>query len=282
MQNNGVNGAAAGGSRVGAEDVISKIKDDGDFDRLRLKIIRKLKENVSLCSFSTRSCGSRLMWPERNLHCRRGSGNLGSICAWFEELRSTIVSLVKQSTALNSPGAENMKPRQLSDAIHQEIGDKLMSQVSVGLWNVIRSADGMKTEITETVQSVYDKLANPRGKDNGESSSHMDSPSIRNGFQNNKNATEIDGTQSDKDPNEPPGFGSTDLHQRNKNQPKNTRMPTHHNGQVIGKNKGKKSQLEDRPEPDNWDAPPGFSSVLNHKFSGDASDEDPDVPPGFG
>ena len=30
-----------------AEDVISKLKDDGDFDRLRLKIIRKLKENVS-------------------------------------------------------------------------------------------------------------------------------------------------------------------------------------------------------------------------------------------
>lgn len=32
---------------ISKEDVISKIKDDGDFDRLRVKIIRKLKENVS-------------------------------------------------------------------------------------------------------------------------------------------------------------------------------------------------------------------------------------------
>lgn len=47
MQNTGLNG---GGGRVRAEDVISKLKDDGDFDRLRLKIIRKLKENVSLSS----------------------------------------------------------------------------------------------------------------------------------------------------------------------------------------------------------------------------------------
>lgn len=33
---------------ISPDDVISKLKDDGDFDRLRLKIIRKLKENVSL------------------------------------------------------------------------------------------------------------------------------------------------------------------------------------------------------------------------------------------
>jgi len=31
---------------VGKEEVITKLKDDGDFDRLRLKIIRKLKDNV--------------------------------------------------------------------------------------------------------------------------------------------------------------------------------------------------------------------------------------------
>jgi len=29
---------------------------------------------------------------------------------------------VKQSVALNRAGAENMKPRQLSDAIHEEVG----------------------------------------------------------------------------------------------------------------------------------------------------------------
>lgn len=31
---------------VGKEEVIAKLKDDGDFDMLRLKIIRKLKDNV--------------------------------------------------------------------------------------------------------------------------------------------------------------------------------------------------------------------------------------------
>lgn len=35
-----------GKTKITAEDVISKLKDDGDFDTLRLKIIRKLKENV--------------------------------------------------------------------------------------------------------------------------------------------------------------------------------------------------------------------------------------------
>lgn len=30
------------------DDVISKIKDEGDFDSLRLKIVKKLKENVIL------------------------------------------------------------------------------------------------------------------------------------------------------------------------------------------------------------------------------------------
>lgn len=34
------------GEVIGKEKVISKLKDDGDFDRLRLKIIRKLKDNV--------------------------------------------------------------------------------------------------------------------------------------------------------------------------------------------------------------------------------------------
>ena len=39
-----------------------------------------------------------------------------------EELRNSIKSMVKQSAALNHPGAENIKRRQLSDGIHQEVG----------------------------------------------------------------------------------------------------------------------------------------------------------------
>ncbi|XP_051119427.1 uncharacterized protein LOC127243451 [Andrographis paniculata] len=247
MQNNGVSGGD-----VKPEDVIVKLKDDGDFDRLRLKIIRKLKDN--------------------------------------EELRSNIIAMVKQSVALNRPGAENMKPRQLSDAIHQEIGDKLMSQVSDGLWNIIRSPDGMKSEITETVEAVYDRLSNPRGKENGESSSHKDPCSVQNKHGNNGNATgvnETDSTLSDGDQSEPPGFGLTDARRRSKRaktvQSNNIRMPKPNIEQREG-NQGCNRPSEALPKPDNLDddAPPGFSSMLKHKTSGEVSDEDPDVPPGFG
>ncbi|XP_057775667.1 uncharacterized protein LOC130994623 isoform X2 [Salvia miltiorrhiza] len=218
MLNTSFNGS---GGRVKAEDVISKLKDDGDFDRLRRKIIRKLKE----------------------------------------ELRSNIISMVKQSVSLSRPGAESMKPRQLSDAIHQEIGDKLMNQISDGLWNIIRSADGMQPEIKETVQSVYDKLSNPEGKVNAV------------------------GTLTDEELNDPPGFGPTERRNKDQmNQTNNIGRPNRRKRKAIEENKGDKSQLEDLAEPDNLDygAPPGFSSVLKHKHSVDASDEDPDVPPGFG
>lgn len=39
------------GKRIRGEDVICKLKDDGDFDVLRIKIVRKLKENVSILLF---------------------------------------------------------------------------------------------------------------------------------------------------------------------------------------------------------------------------------------
>ncbi|KAF5195751.1 hypothetical protein FRX31_014662 [Thalictrum thalictroides] len=76
---------------ISAEEVISKLKDDGDFDKLRLKIIKKVKEN--------------------------------------EELRNNIIATVKQSAALNRAGAEKFKPRELSDAIHEEIGMNLASPI---------------------------------------------------------------------------------------------------------------------------------------------------------
>lgn len=41
--------------KIGKDDVIAKLKDDGDFDKLRLKTIRKLKDNVSLFLFFTLS-----------------------------------------------------------------------------------------------------------------------------------------------------------------------------------------------------------------------------------
>ncbi|KAG4110276.1 hypothetical protein ERO13_D13G039050v2, partial [Gossypium hirsutum] len=99
-----------------------------DFDKLRLKIILKLKDNL-LYIFSRISNKFTL------------------------ELRNNIISTVKQSAALNRLGSENMKVRQLSNAIHDEVGNKVMGQISDSLWEIIRSEGSTRTEITEIVVS---------------------------------------------------------------------------------------------------------------------------------
>ncbi|KAM0020747.1 hypothetical protein Hdeb2414_s0025g00670481 [Helianthus debilis subsp. tardiflorus] len=181
---------------ITCDDVISKLKDDGDFDKLRIKIIRKIKEN--------------------------------------EELRNSIVSIVKESVAINRPGVENTKVRQLSDAIHHEVGGKLNEQISVALWELIRSPDGMKTEITETVRLVYDKLMRPKRAENEGSAArdlkrtrveqqsviHVDDRSVegqqkvvvgrKQKVLENDNAQDdkhVQGDGSDEDLDAPPGFG---------------------------------------------------------------------------
>nr|AFK47328.1 unknown [Lotus japonicus] len=171
---------ASNGEVIGKEEVIAKLKDDGDFDKLRLKIIRKLKDN--------------------------------------EELRQHITSIVKQSVALNRDGAENMKPRQLSDSIYEEVGEKVMSQISDSLWQIIRSNDGMKGEIAETVQSVCDKLANPKGKDEVLLSTSDGVPVQRQG--ESASATEVDDTLHENEPEEPPGFTLLHSHLNNNNHEK--------------------------------------------------------------
>ncbi|KAF9619565.1 hypothetical protein IFM89_007392 [Coptis chinensis] len=86
--------SSGGEVRISAEEFLAKLKDDGDFDKPRLKIIQKLKENTTF------------------------------------------------------------------DAIHEEIGNTLMGQISDALWGVIRSTDGMKSEINNIVESVYNRLLN--------------------------------------------------------------------------------------------------------------------------
>ncbi|XP_059643140.1 uncharacterized protein LOC132285000 [Cornus florida] len=238
--------------KISANDVISKLKDDGGFDMLRLKIIRKLKEN--------------------------------------EELRNSITSMVKQSAALNRPGAESMKPRQLSDAIHQEIGDNVMSQISDGVWEIIRSADGMKREITESVQSVYSKLLNPKENEEGESSSPNGvvvplQTEAGNGGSTTVPVGEIDGTMSDNEPNEPPGFSLGHQNSNQEEQPKEElQLPTSHDGRPTEDQKEEPHPSQDDVEPDNLDLslPPGFSAIVEPKKPCNGSDEDPDLPPGFG
>ncbi|KAF8412348.1 hypothetical protein HHK36_000310 [Tetracentron sinense] len=240
--------------KISAEEVISKLKDDGDFDRLRLKIIRKLKDN--------------------------------------EDLRNSIISTVKQSAALNRAGAENLKPRQLSDAIHEEIGSKVMDQISDSLWEIIRSSDGMKSEITETVQSVYNKLVNPKGKEVDESSFPGEPMSVEKEAANNGvlaiSACEMDYASSDSELKEPPGFSLCD-HQQINNHPEEHKeelqMAMPHDPEAPEKEQREVPHYpQDVVQPSDVDlsVPPGFAAFVDGNQPCDGSDEDPDVPPGFG
>ncbi|TYI61589.1 hypothetical protein E1A91_D10G183000v1 [Gossypium mustelinum] len=114
--------------KIMKEEVIAKLKDDGDFDKLRLKIVRKLKDNL-LYIFSRINNKFTL------------------------ELRNNIILAVKQSAALNCLGSENMKVRELSDAIHDEVGNKVMGKISDSLWEIIRLEGSTRIEIIETIVS---------------------------------------------------------------------------------------------------------------------------------
>ncbi|KAL4186927.1 hypothetical protein AMTRI_Chr09g16290 [Amborella trichopoda] len=111
---------------VSLEELISMLKDDGDFDRLRHKIIQTLKTN--------------------------------------ESLKNNIASAVRESSVLNSEGSENMKPRQLFDTIYQEIKNQAMDQISHAVWEAMRFPDGMGKEISETVEGVFGKLVEQKTK----------------------------------------------------------------------------------------------------------------------
>lgn len=165
-----------------------------------------------------------------------------------------------------------------------------MSRISDGLWEIIRSGDGMKGEITETVQSVYNKLVNPKGKEEGESSTH-DRMSIQKGAENNGSilaaAGVVDDSSSDSEPKEPPGFSvRSDNHndyygEQHKQELQPPRPDetgpveehledNHHSHDVLN------------PEDVDLHVPPGFSVDMEQKQLCSGSDEDPDVPPGFG
>eukprot|EP00262_Sarcandra_glabra_P006887 TRINITY_DN19451_c0_g1_i1.p1 TRINITY_DN19451_c0_g1~~TRINITY_DN19451_c0_g1_i1.p1 ORF type:complete len:241 (+),score=44.37 TRINITY_DN19451_c0_g1_i1:49-771(+) len=238
-----------GEPKISAEEVIAKLKDDGDFDTLRLKIIRKLKEN--------------------------------------EDLRNSIISVVKQSAALNREGAENLKPRQLSDAIHEEIGSQLMGQISDGLWKIIRSPDGMKNEITATVESVYNKLMNPKGKE------VADLPTPNQGSCDKEASVSLTISTSDRDTlscaelKEPPGLSLSDSPQANRNDIQDKHKESSpHDRQPIEEPKEELRDSRDLSQLSNGgdprELPPGFSAFEDGEQINVGMDEDPDVPPGFG
>lgn len=164
-----------------------------------------------------------------------------------------------------------------------------MSQISDSLWQIIRSNDGMKGEIAETVQSVYDKLANPKGKDEVLLSTSDGVPVQRQG--ESASATEVDDTLHENEPEEPPGFTLLHSHLNNNNHEEQDKG---HEEQDKGKaqvqRQGSPAEQKEDSQPsqdthggdDNSNAPPGFSRDMEHNQPSDCSDEDPDLPPGFG
>ncbi|KAF8010311.1 hypothetical protein BT93_J1053 [Corymbia citriodora subsp. variegata] len=187
--------------------------------------------------------------------------------------------MVKQSAALNRPGAENLKPRQLSDSIYEEVGSNVMGEISESLWEIIRSADGMRGEIEDTVQSMCSKLLKPSGEG-------MQTPMQRIDH-SRSNAVPSSETNAvfNNEQKEPLGFCPPTTNQNHGEQ---------HNERVqvsVFHEKGFSEDLRNEQNhsdkvltPDDVDAgiPPGFSgNVEKWKLSNDAED-DPELPPGFG
>uniref|UniRef100_A0A7N0TX62 BOD1/SHG1 domain-containing protein n=1 Tax=Kalanchoe fedtschenkoi TaxID=63787 RepID=A0A7N0TX62_KALFE len=227
------------------EEVIAKLKDDGDFDRLRLEIIRRLKDN--------------------------------------DELRNSIATVVKQSAVLNQAGSENMKPRQLSDAIREDVGDTLMSQLSDGVWEIIRDEDGMQKEIKETIQCVHNKMVNPNYKEEGASSpSHSVLPTQNEAVNSSlpSSVNKADGTMSDNDPSEPPGFSlGLNNFEESLKEGSHISLPK---GRNLEEQKNEKHNESRDTTKHNDETAPLVSQGKQLTHLADCSDEDPDLPPGFG
>lgn len=160
-----------------------------------------------------------------------------------------------------------------------------MSQISDGLWDIIRSEDGMKNEIAGTVHSVYNRLLNPNAKE-GESSSQYERQ-IQKGSENNGVVPRVACTNDDMVVNKPRGRpGSpypSDKQATHEALPKEGLVPVLPKGPVQEQNENPcHSKDESMPDDQDMGAPPGFSVILENKQACDDGDEDPDVPPGFG
>lgn len=200
-------------------EVVGRAKDDGDFDALRRAIIRKVKDN--------------------------------------EVLRSNIIAEVKQSVVINEDGSEKLKLKDLSDAIYQDIGSKIMGQISDEIWGVILSNE---IDIRGTSETVYNRMMNPEQQ--------QDPPSKklkRNAKEEQvspaKASTSVAVQLEDDDPEEPPGFGFSD-HQRSN---------------IMATQQQQSSNTENHNQVKPNEGEPNAVSC-----PGDDDEEDPDVPPGFG
>ncbi|KAF8718347.1 hypothetical protein HU200_025326 [Digitaria exilis] len=204
--------------RPTAAEVVGRLKDDGDFDALRRAIVRKVKDN--------------------------------------EALRNKIISEVKQSVVLQEEGSEKLKLKELSDAIYQDIGSKIMGQISDEVWSIIQSTE---TDIRGTVEAVYNRILNP------EKAPEPSSKKLkRNGKEQQASPAKTQMTVAieaeDDGPEEPPGFGR--------------------NNQCNITAAAQEQQPKPNLENHNQAKPNGGEPAA---ASGPADDDDdPEVPPGFG
>ncbi|KAJ3698560.1 hypothetical protein LUZ61_002265 [Rhynchospora tenuis] len=183
-----------------AEEVIDRLRDDGDFDSLRLSLIQKLKNN--------------------------------------EELRNSIVEEVTQSLVLNDEGCEKLKFRDLSDAIYEEVGSKIMGKISDEAWNTINSSE---QEIQDTIESVYNRILHPENKKKSTSTS---APGKSLHCQENE-------------PDAPPGFV---LPTKNNGTMENVKPEEENDVAPPGFDTVKDiSKVANGSGEDDQDAPPGFS-----------------------
>lgn len=149
--------------------------------------------------------------------------------------------------------------------------------MSDGVWKIIRSEGGMKSEIVDTVQTVYDKFVNPGGKRVGDSSTR-DIMAVRKEAGSHSpimfSSVKVGHTVSDYEPKEPPGFSIPHNHDDNNHEKQaqnRLQLPGTYNKEAV----------EESKEETLHSCPPGFSKDVEHRQPVDGSDEDPDFPPGF-
>ncbi|CAD6202765.1 unnamed protein product [Miscanthus lutarioriparius] len=191
-----------------AAEVVGRLKDDGDFDALRRAIVRKVKDN--------------------------------------EVLRNKIISEVKQSVVLQEEGSERMKLKDLSDAIFQDIGGKIMGEISDEVWNVIQSNE---TDIQGTVKAVYNRILNPE-RIPEPSSKKLKREGKDEQVLPTKTATTVAVEAEDDDPDEPPGFGFGNTQRK---PPMNLE-----NRNEAKPNGGEPAAISNPGDEDDPEVPPGF------------------------
>lgn len=148
-----------------------------------------------------------------------------------------------------------------------------MGQISDEVWKVIKSDE---SEIRGTVESVYDRIVKPEERKEDRSSPFkQQSGSVKEDHTSQITASTGDSNATDNEPQEPPGFAVADQQSRKSNEVE------HKDTLQDQKPHSNKDELHSLQPVDDA-VPPGFGPQINGMEQPDGSDEDPDVPPGFG